>query len=139
MRSMSVLIMAGALAGCTTAPPPPTDLAESQAKLQNVIQGRVAGQPINCLPSYQSRNARMVVIDNQTVAFQVTGGPTYINHLEAGACSGLDSGFYQLVTNSYGSLGLCSGDTARVVDTRNGVGVGSCVIGDFTPYTRAAT
>ena len=136
MRSVSVLIMAGAIAGCTTAPPPPTNLAEGQAKLQNIIQGRVAGQPVNCLPSYQSRKARMIVIDNQTVAFQVTGGPTYINHLEAGTCSGLDSGFYQLVTKSYGSL--CSGDTARVVDTRNGVGVGSCVIGEFTPYTRAA-
>ena len=138
MRSMSFLVMAGALAGCTTAPPPPTDLARGEAKLQNIIQGRVAGAPIDCIRDYTTKNARMTVINNETVAFHVVGGPVYVNHLKAGSCSGLDSGFYQLVTKSHGSFGLCNGDTAQVVDTRNGVNVGSCVIGEFTPYSRAA-
>ena len=138
MRSMSFLVMAGALAGCTTAPPPPTDLAQGEAKLQKIIQGRVAGAPVDCMPSYNARHAETKVIDNQTVAFRVVGGPVYVNHLQAGSCSGLDSNFYQFVTKSYGANGLCRGDQAQVVDRRNGVNVGSCVIGQFTPYTRAA-
>lgn len=138
MRSMSFLVMAGALAGCTTAPPPPSQTAMGSDKLQNIIQGRVAGAPVDCIRGYESKNAQMTVIDNQTVAFRLVGGPVYINHLKAGSCSGLDSGFYQLVTKSHGAFGLCSGDTAQIVDTRNGVNVGSCVIGEFTPYSRAA-
>jgi hypothetical protein len=31
---------------------------------------------------------------------------------------------------------LCSGDIAQVVETGSGMIVGSCVIGEFQPYSR---
>ena len=61
-------------------------------------------------------------------------GTVYINHLEGG-CSHLGQGNYALVTRQSGS-GLCHGDIAEVADVSNGITVGSCVIGDFVPYTR---
>jgi hypothetical protein len=137
MRSMSLLFMTAAVAACSTAPPPASRMADAQAELQRLTAGRVAGPAMNCLPGYRSRTAQMVVIDNNTVAFRNPGGPVYINHLKAGSCSGLNSGFYSLVTKSHGALGLCSGDQAQVVDTANGVTVGTCVLGEFTPYSRS--
>lgn len=133
MRAIPLLLTAAVLAGCATQPPSPTRLAEAQAEFQKLTAGKVAGQPVSCLPSYRRND--MVTIDDSTVAFK-NGKTVYVNKL-IGQCSGLDSGFYTLVTNSSGP-GLCRGDIARVADVRTGMTFGSCAIGDFTPYTPAS-
>lgn len=133
MRSIPLLLAAAVLTGCMTQPPPATRSAEAEAEFQKLIAGKVAGQPITCLPSYK-RN-EMVTIDDGTVAFK-NGRTVYVNKL-IGECSGLDSGFYALVTNSSGP-GLCRGDIARVTDVRTGMTAGSCAMGDFVPYTPAS-
>ena len=132
MRAIPLLLTAAALAGCTTQPPPPTRTAEAQAKFAQLTAGKVAGQPITCLPSYTTND--MVTIDNATVVFR-KGQRVYVNHL-LGECHGLDSGFYTLVTRSHGS-GLCRGDISNVEDVRTGTMVGTCAIGDFIPYAPA--
>ena len=125
-----ILFLAGlAVTGCTTQPPV-TRTAEAEAQFQKLTSGKVAGQPMTCLPTYRSGN--MVTIDDQTVVFE-DGRRVYVNHL-LGDCPQLSSGFYTLVTNSYGS-GLCRGDIAKVVDLHTGMTLGACAIGDFTPYT----
>jgi hypothetical protein len=131
MRAIPLLLAAAALTGCATQPPPATRSAEAQAEFQKLIAGKVAGRPISCLQSY--RSGEMVTIDNSTVAFK-NGSTVYVNHL-IGECSGLKSGWYTLVTRSSGP-GMCRGDIADVADVRTGMVVGSCAIGDFTPYTR---
>ena len=70
----------------------------------------------------------MVTIDDGTVAFR-NGRTVYVNKL-LGECSGLDSGFYTLVTTSSGS-GLCRG---AVVLPARAYGA----IGDFVPYKPAS-
>ena len=132
MRAIPLLLAAAALTGCMTQPAPATRSAEAQAELQKLLAGKVAGQPMSCLPSY--RRAEMVRIDDKTVAFR-DGSRVYVNHL-IGECNGLKSGFYTLVTRSHGS-GMCRGDIADVADVSTGMVVGSCAIGDFTPYTRS--
>jgi hypothetical protein len=133
MRAISLLLAAAVLTGCMTQPPPATRSAEAEAEFLKLTAGKVAGQPISCLPSYQRSD--MVTIDDGTVAFR-NGRTVYVNKL-LGECSGLDSGFYTLVTTSHGS-GLCRGDIARVADIRTGVTAGSCAIGDFVPYKPAS-
>ena len=133
MRAISLLLAAAVLTGCMTQPPPATRSAEAEAEFLKLTAGKVAGQPITCLPSYQRSD--MVTIDDGTVAFR-NGRTVDVNKL-LGACSGLDSGFYTLVTTSHGS-GLCRGDIARVTDIRTGVMAGSCAIGDFVPYKPAS-
>ena len=133
MRAIPLLLAAAVLTGCMTQPEPPTRSAEAQAEFLKLTAGKVAGQPISCLPSYQRND--MVTIDDGTVAFR-NGRTVYVNKL-IGECSGLDSGFYTLVTRTSGT-GLCRGDIARVADIRSGITVGSCAIGDFTPYKPAS-
>ncbi len=136
MRSISLLLMTGALASCTTAPPPGPRSAEAQAELQQLIAGRTAGQPVSCLPGFQSRSSNMIPIDDNTVAFRTsTGGEVYVSNITSGGCTGLASGFYTLVTRTSGSR-LCSGDIASVTDIRTGTLVGACSLGEFTPYRR---
>jgi hypothetical protein len=127
------LLLAAALTGCMTQPPPATQLAESQAKFQELTSGKVAGSAMACLPpSVRSRN--MVAIDDSTIAYVDSPRRVYVNHLR-GACSNLRNGFYTLVVRSGGS-GTCSGDIADVADVRTGITAGSCALGEFVPYTR---
>jgi hypothetical protein len=134
MRGISLLLIGGALASCTTAPPQPMRTAQGQQQYEQLLAGKVAQAPVSCVPSYRAND--MIRIDEQTIAFRDGGNRVYVAHMR-GACSNLTSGgSYALVTKSFGSGGLCSGDIARVVDTANHVTVGSCAFGDFIPYTK---
>ena len=133
MRVISVLMASAVLASCTTGPPPPTfRSAQKQQELQGLLAGKAAQPPISCLPHFRSGDMR--VIDDQTIAFRDGSKRTYIAHMPGGGCSNLSSGHYALVTRQFGSADLCRGDIAQVVDTLNGLSMGSCVFGDFVPY-----
>jgi len=133
MRSISLLLIGAALVGCsTTAQPPAMRSAQSQEQFQRLLAGKVAGPPISCMPSI--RTSDMTVIDEDTVIFRQGSNRVYVGHM-AGGCNMLGQAGYALVTKQVGSTGLCHGDIATVVDTHNGFTVGSCVIGDFVPYS----
>jgi hypothetical protein len=130
MRGMSLLLAAATLAGCSTAPPVQRT-AQAEDDLTRALVGKVAQPAVSCLRSFRSGN--MTVIDDGTILFR-EGRTVYRNDLNGGTCSGLGSGYYALVTKQFGS-GLCRGDIAQVMDVSNGITVGSCIIGDFVPYT----
>ena len=132
MRSMILLLLGASVAACTTAPPQPRS-AQAEAHLHKLLAGKSAGQPVTCLPSYRSRD--MITIDDNTLVFRDSGSRVYVNNLEGGGCANLGRGFYTLVTRTTGS-GLCRGEIAEVADLNSGMTVGSCVLGDFVPYTR---
>jgi hypothetical protein len=135
MRSVIPILTAAAVAGC--APPPPAQVAaeqaRSQARLAEFTAGKVAGAPQSCLPPYRSDD--MVVIDDSTIVFRDGPSRVWVMRTQS-PCNLLSSGSYALVTNTVGGLGLCRGDIGRVADTLNRATVGSCVMGDFVPYTR---
>jgi len=133
MRVISLLLAGGFLASCTTAPQPTARAADKQAELAQLLAGKVAQRPISCLPHYQASDMR--VIDEDTIAFRDGAARTFVARMNGG-CSNLGSGGTALVTHQFGTADLCRGDIARVVDTLNGVTVGSCSFGDFTPYVR---
>ena len=133
MRSL-LLIASAALAGCSTAPYRATDTAHSEAKLQEHLAGKTAGKAQDCLPAFRTQD--MVRIDDDTILFREGSKRIYRNEIN-GSCNGLGSQNYTLVTKSVGGSGrLCRGDIARTVDLSSGMTVGSCVLGDFVPYTR---
>lgn len=134
MRTMPLLIIAATLAGCSTAPQAPVYNARAEAELQRALAGKVAGQPVSCLPSFRKHD--MIRVDDDTILFRDGARRVYRNEL-MGSCNGLGSHAYALVTNTVGGSGrLCRGDIAQVVDISNGTTVGSCALGDFVPYTR---
>ena len=133
MRSIPLLLIGAAIVGCaTTAAQQPIRTAKAQQRYDQLLAGKVAGPPVSCLPTYHQDD--MVVIDEQTVAFRQGSNRVYVNHMQGG-CSNL-GGSYALVTKQFGSAQLCRGDIGQVVDLTNHFTVGSCVFGDFVPYTR---
>ncbi|MES2136521.1 MAG: hypothetical protein V4502_05615 [Pseudomonadota bacterium] len=134
MRGISLLLSAAFLSSCAAAPPPPTRTAQDEQRIQRLISGKVAQPNVACLPTYRRND--MTVIDEYTIAFRVGANQTYVAHMQGG-CSNLRAGGpYALLTRQFGSSGYCRGDIAQVVDTTNGITVGSCSFGDFTPYVK---
>jgi hypothetical protein len=72
------------------------------------------------------------VIDESTVAYR-RGSTVYVSHMQ-GPCSGL-GGSAIMVTRSYGTAETCRGDIAQMVDPISHIERGSCVFGEFTPYS----
>jgi hypothetical protein len=133
MRLISVLLAGAILASCTTGPPQPTRTAQKQQQYLRLLNGKVAQAPTSCLPNYRAND--MITIDENTILFRQGSNRVYVAHMQGG-CNGLGAGHYALVTRQFGGMGLCRGDIAQVVDTLNGIPIGSCVWGDFTPYVR---
>jgi ABC-type Fe3+-hydroxamate transport system substrate-binding protein len=133
MRTILVASAAAVLlAACSTATEPPVRSAQDQAKYLKLIDGRVAGAPLNCLPSFEANDMR--VIDDQTIVFGERTSRVYVANLRS-PCDNVGQPGFALVTRTPGT-GMCSGDIATVVQTTSGITAGSCVIGTFTPYTR---
>ena len=108
-------------------------MARTEARLAELTAGRVAGAPVACLSRNQSDD--MTVIPGGAVAFRDNARRLYINHMQ-GSCPNLRD-TNALVTKPVGTTQLCRGDIAQLIDTTSRVFVGSCVFGDFVPYTRA--
>jgi hypothetical protein len=136
VRRSALILLGATLAGCSAAAEQqPIRSPQGQEQYQRLIQGKVAGKPISCLPSYRANDT--IVIDEQTVAFRVAGGSeVYIVHM-LGGCTNLGRSDYVMLTKQVGPSGLCRGDIAQIVDPINRITVGSCTFGDFIPYTRA--
>jgi hypothetical protein len=127
------LVLAGAalaaLTSCTTAPPEPSG-ARADARLQQLLAGKVAGPPVDCLPSFNTSN--MTVIDESTIAYRRSPTEVYVTHMN-GPCTDLGNPSFALLTRQF-ATNTCSGDIAQVIDTSTHMSVGSCVFGKFTPY-----
>lgn len=127
-RAAAPLLAAAAVAGCAPAPH-----AEPVGnRLVDALAGRVAGEPVECLPFNRSQGTEAV--GGNALLFR-DGGRIWLSRGEGGGCDELDGGNYTLVTRSTGSR-LCSGDIGRVVDLTTGMVAGSCVPGPFVPYTK---
>ncbi len=132
-RLATIVLCASGLAACTAnmAGPEPRNL-RAENELHQALAGKVAGRPVDCLPTYRSSD--MQVIDDNTILFR-DGRRTYLQ-APRGGCSPIGSGNYTLVTHSFGGSGLCRGDIAQVVDLQNGFTVGSCSLDEFVPFER---
>ena len=122
------------LAACTTATSQPGRSAQAEADLTKALAGRVAGAPIKCIPTYRADD--MDIIDDWTILFK-DGSTTYVQ-TPRGGCSGIAAHRNVLVSRPMPSSQLCSGDIQHLFDPVSRIGGGSCVFGDFVPYTKAS-
>ncbi|MGI8705273.1 MAG: hypothetical protein ACR2JJ_05690 [Sphingomicrobium sp.] len=134
MHKTIPLVLIAALAGCTMGPPqPPTPLdARQQTRLDQLLGGKVAGMPQSCLSSWRTQD--MTVIDDSTIIFRESSNKVWLQKPQ-GPCDRLSSPSYALVTRSTQTQ-LCRGDIGQVLDPTTNITAGSCVMGDFVPYTR---
>ena len=136
MRGLSLLLIGVVLAVPSAAAQqqPPVRSAKAQEKFDKLVAGMVAKPPVPCMSTFNAYQT--TVIDEATVAFRFGSNRLYVAHLPGG-CSNLATPPYAMVTRQVGSAQICRGDIASIVDPHNGFTVGSCVFGDFTPYTKA--
>jgi hypothetical protein len=134
MRKLIPLIAAAAVGSCTAVPPPApiAPSPQAQMRLNELLAGKTPGAPQSCLPNWRTHN--MVVVDDSTIVFRESSNRVWVQRPH-GACDRLSNPSYALSTRSVTNR-LCQGDVAQVVDPQANIGVGSCVLGDFVPYTR---
>jgi hypothetical protein len=136
MRGLSLLLIGAALAVPSAAAQQqqPLRSPKAQEKFDKLIAGMVAKPPVPCMSTFNAYQT--TVVDEATVAFRFGSNRLYVAHLPGG-CSNLATPPYTMVTRQVGSAQICRGDIANIVDPHNGFTVGSCIFGDFTPYTKA--
>jgi hypothetical protein len=134
MRAIPLLLLGGLLAGCNAAPPAPVTTAQ-MARGQQILAGKVAGPPMDCISSFVAND--MTWLDSDTVAFRQGANRVYVSHFEGG-CDNY-GGRYALVTRQVATAQLCRGDIAGLIDPVSHYRAGSCVFGDFIPYRTPGT
>ena len=130
MRCVSLLLLGGLVASCNSAPPPPVTTGQA-ATASQLLAGKIAGPPVDCISDLRANDMRW--LDSDTVAFKAPNNRVYVNHFEGG-CDNY-GGRYALVTRQVGTAQLCRGDIAGLVDTSSHYRAGSCTFGAFIPYT----
>ncbi len=127
---LSLALAATGLAACAPYEARPVSAREAR-EFDEALSGRVAAPSVSCLPAYRTGN--FVASRDGAMLFR-DGATTYLTQT-GGGCDRFSDNGYTLVTESFGG-GLCRGTIARVVDLHSGATVGSCTIGDFTPFRR---
>ena len=103
---------------------------DREAELARALDGRVAGEPVNCIDLHRIRSSRIIT---DTAILYDAGSIIYVNRPRNGAdeLNQWDS----LVTRTP-STQLCSVDTVEVVDLSTRSLTGIVFLGDFIPYRR---
>ena len=105
-----------------------------EAKLAKLLDGRVAGEPQDCifLPSIRGSH----VIDHTAIVYDA-GRTLWVNRPRSGTESLDDDDI--LVTNLYGSgSSLCSIDIVQLQDRYSNFYSGFVGLGEFVPYRKVA-
>ncbi len=105
---------------------------DPEVKLAKMLEGRVAGEPRDCIYLPTIRSSR--VIEKTAIVYDA-GGTMWVNRPDSGAYS-LDRDDI-LVTDVHGSQ-LCSIDIVRLVDHTSFIYNGFVGLGKFVPYRKEA-
>jgi hypothetical protein len=116
-------------AGDTASTPAP--LTEKQAKrVDELLTGKVAGKPRQCLDSFSNGNA--IRVSDDFLLYRVSSKLVYRNELR-GSCPGLANDNDIMVIRSF-TGDHCKGDQFQLVDRLSGISGPVCVFGEFVPY-----
>ena len=125
-KILALMIGTLALAGA----PAHAERLRGEAKLAQMLEGRVAGEPVRCVNLRNVRASR--VVDRTAIVYEA-GSTIYVNRPQVGAES-LNQ-WDALVTRLH-STQLCDIDVVTLVDTATGMYSGSVFLGEFVPYRR---
>lgn len=106
---------------------------KGEAELSKMLEGRVAGEPVKCLPTHALDNS--TIIDGTAIVYR-SGSKLYVNRPRGGAASLDDDDI--LLTKLYGTS-LCNVDKVDLIDRGSRTWNGFVLLGDFVPYTKVKT
>ncbi|HEY0043831.1 MAG TPA: hypothetical protein VGB62_04695 [Allosphingosinicella sp.] len=125
-----LILTLASLAAVATALPAAAASRSPEEKLAREIEGRVAGDPVDCINLRNVRSSR--IIPGTAIVYDA-GSTIYVNRPRGGASS-LDS-WDVLVTKLHSSQ-LCSIDTVQLQDSSSRMLSGIVFLGDFVPYRK---
>lgn len=130
MRKLAIALALGSalLAGPTLSA---KERLSGEQQLEKLLEGRVAGQPVSCIPLFNTSSSR--IIDNTAIVYD-SGRTIYVNRPTN--ADSLDSDDV-MVTRLHTSQ-LCRLDTVRLHDRTGHHFTGFVGLQDFVPYTRVA-
>jgi len=121
---VAVSLIAGPVRAASTPYP------KGEAKLAKALEGRVMGQPVDCIDPHNVETVE--IIDRTAILYRMPGGGLYVNRPSAGAA---DLEWDTTLTTRTVGARLCNHDT--MMGSRFG-GTSFLMLGPFTPYGRAA-
>jgi len=104
--------------------------ADREAELARALDGRVAGEPVQCIDLHRIRSSRVI---SGTAILYDAGSVVYVNRPDNGADQ-LNQ-WDTLVTRTP-TTRLCSIDTVTLIDRGSQSFSGVVFLGDFVPYRR---
>lgn len=132
MRAMLLSLSAVLVLAASGAQAADQPNAEGEAKLAKLLEGRVAGKPVDCINLRAMDNSE--IIDGTAIVYKGPGGRLYVNRPRGGA-DWLRSDDV-LVTKTL-TAQLCKVDPVTLVDSLSRFPRGFVNLGDFVPYTKA--
>ena len=103
-----------------------------EAKLAQMLEGREAGKPVNCLPLGSATETR--IIDKTAIVYRY-GNTLYVNR--PSNPSSLDDGDIMVTQQTSGQL--CRLDSVRLIDQASRFFTGFVALEDFVPYRKVAS
>lgn len=131
MRVSRYLTAMAALAVVASAMPAQAkERLTGEAKLAKMLDGRVAGKPVDCVTLTQIRSTE--IIDRTAIVYTTNNGTMYVNR-PSGA-NFLDDD--DILVSEPRNGQACRIDIVRLIDRGSRMSSGSVGLNDFVPYPR---
>jgi hypothetical protein len=132
MNPTRVMIAAAVLVFAAAAAYPAdkaTRLQKSEARLAELLKGRVAGEPMSCIPEFKSSSVE--VLEGVAMVYGL-GKTVYVAKPDRPDSVQWDD---IIVVKRTGGQ-LCNTDIVRTIDRNNGFTTGVLFLSKFVPYTK---
>lgn len=126
----TLLALASAAAAFAPAQAKSPDPAKGERQLAEELEGRVAGEAVDCIDLQRIRSSRII---NRTAIVYDAGRTLYVNRPRSGASALRD--WDVMVTRPFGSR-LCRVDVVHMYSPGSHMLGGVVFLGDFVPYRR---
>jgi hypothetical protein len=127
-----IIIVAGAMVVGAQAPSAQPRSPKAQLLLEEALRDRAPGETRRCLKTDKINSP--IGVDDRTLLFR-DGPRIWRNELQGGQGCG-DLGGRKALTTFDRPIQVCSGDRMYVMDLRDGMQLGGCILGEFTLYTK---
>ena len=130
MKTLTTLLAGAALAFAGATAASAGNAEENEAKLARMLEGRTAGEPVNCISALRSN--RIEVIEHVGIVYDA-GSTIYVARPTDPRQLGRND---IVVIDRFGGQ-LCTNDVIRTVDRYQGYTTGAVFLEEFVPYTKA--
>ena len=125
-KALAAVVVLAAASGAVAAPK-----VTPEAKLERLLDGRVAGKPVDCIIA---RNTDTIeIVDGTAIVYRMNNGVMYVNRPAIGADSLRRD---QMLVTKVSGTQLCNLDMVTLVEPGSHFQSGAVSLGTFTPYAK---